>query len=604
MIVTVYIVLKDNIDKNELLFSLDSSKAQLYNLMEAIPNMIVLEIDKDYYDTLKNNERILSIEEREFQAVPAGVLPNFYSMTKGIVATIPSTNGNGSDYAPLQFYLDTDQIYSSQTLGVKDTFAFKADATYSSRWTGKHVDIVSLEVGPIEGSQLGIHSTHPDFQDPDNPGSSRIIPMNWTDLEETDNNQISTNSVLSAHGQGVLSAAAGTICGFAKKANLRVMYLVGGDDPVECINAAISWHNSKAVNPLTGVKNPTILIHEYQYLTDRNLAVRLNDIDSINDQGTTISRPVGGWGTNLTPFTSRNIIPFKVLIPDTGVWEWCIVLPAQNPSSSLRTALEAAWDAGIVNIVAAGNNGGVYVKQSDPRWSNVSVTLAVGFPTVYQIQRDLSNLTNIVATTTFTNPHRCFYTYGPAGYDKAIDVAAGQNSETYPILDPYSNRGPGIDLVGLGATTWTAYPVSTYADGFFWGMFSGTSCAAPTVAGKIACMMERYFTYNNVYPTPDQIKTIALAEAKDKAIGVDSTTWSNVPAASTDYSVNEFAGSTYSVNTIRNGIYPNGSFRLADLAGTTTKRGFFNAQSFSRIFTTGKRPVSGAVYPRPKIKKK
>ena len=43
-----------------------------------------------------------------------------------------------------------------------------------------------------------------------------------------------------------------------------------------------------------------------------------------------------------------------------------------------------------------------------------------------------------------------------------IDVAAGYNSEDYPGLDGYTNRGPGIDIVGLGANTYTAYQSSFY----------------------------------------------------------------------------------------------------------------------------------------------
>ena len=79
-----------------------------------------------------------------------------------------------------------------------------------------------------------------------------------------------------------------------------------------------------------------------------------------------------------------------------------------------------------------------------------------------------------------------------AGIDNNIDVAAGYNSEEYPGLDGYSTRGPGIDIVGLGANTWSSYPTTTYGGTYKWGMFSGTSCATPTVVGKAACIMEEY----------------------------------------------------------------------------------------------------------------
>lgn len=600
MKILVDIILVDNIDKEEFINSLDASKVELWNIMKAIPNLLVLNIEKDYFQVLDDDERIITIEERKLIPVPASI-PNIYTMTKNITATTPSTIYNGADYAPLQFYLDTDLIKLDQTAGIHSQDYNKLfGGTYYSRWTGKNVDIVTLEVGPVSASLNGVHSTHPDFENPDSPGPSRLTAMNWLDLEDTSNNQISTNNVLSAHAMGVLSAAGGTICGFAKKANLYAVYITAEDGPEECINAIIYWHNNKAVNPNTGVKNPTIFIAEYQYLFDRKTGIKINDIASIYDQGTLIQKPVEGWGTNFTPFTSRNIIPFKILDPMTSTWEWCIVFPWQAASLILKTAYDAAWDAGIVNINAAGNNGGVYVKQSDSRLTGIYCNKVSGSSILYNISgSDVTTVNPYFSSTTIWYP---FYTYGPAGYDKAIDVAAGQNSETHPILDSYSNRGPGIDIVGLGSNTWTAYPATTYIDGNSWGMFSGTSCAAPTVVGKVACMMERYYTYNKVWPTPNQIKNILLGEAKNVVKGVDSTTWSNVPSASTNYSVNEFAFGTSSVNTIQDGVgSPNGSFTLADLAGTTSKRAFLNAKSFSRTYTYGKRPSTGKVYPRTKI---
>ena len=67
------------------------------------------------------------------------------------------------------------------------------------------------------------------------------------------------------------------------------------------------------------------------------------------------------------------------------------------------------------------------------------------------------------------------------------------------MIEGYSNRGPGIDIVGRGANTFSAYPTSTDTNGKQWGDFSGTSAAAPTVAGKAACMMEEYYTLNGAW---------------------------------------------------------------------------------------------------------
>ena len=62
----------------------------------------------------------------------------------------------------------------------------------------------------------------------------------------------------------------------------------------------------------------------------------------------------------------------------------------------------------------------------------------------------------------------------------------------------------------------------------------------------------------------------------------------------------------YQNQNLINRIHPqfwngNGGYRRADLAGTTTKRAFWNG-SFSRK-VAGRRPLTGVVYPRPKIKR-
>ena len=617
MKIKVDVVLKEGTDKQEFISSFDpDTQADWWNMLDELPNILSMEVEDSYLEEFEKDSRILSIEER-LPSFPASTLPPFYTGIGTVTASTPSTSNNGTNYMGLQFYLNTDIMRSNfisetgffETIGahVADDSSTLSNATYFSRWTGKNVDIVTLEGGgsaTLPSANANIHNTHPDFRDPDNPGTSRCIPMNWTDLESEANNQITPNRMFADHSMGVLSVSGGRYCGFAKKANLRACYDSAEDGDVECINAVISGHNNKSISPETGVKNPTILINEYQWLIGRYTAIPIDSITSIVDLNGTTTRPGSSWGTNFSAFVSRNIIPFKVKDPVTSTWNWCAVFPYQYYYTALHTALEAAWDAGITVVNASGNDSGVFVKKSDSRAYGVYCTTS-GTVTSYDVRWDNIIGTAVTKTTTSTNTWYPFIIYGPAGLDKAIDVAAGQNSEYYSYLDPYSVRGPGIDLVGLGANTWSAYNTSTFADGNMWGMFSGTSCAAPTVVGIAACLMERYFTYNNVWPTPDQIKNILLSNAKSVMRDDNSTNWSNVPSASTDYSNSNLISPYNWLNHIQNSFWsPNGGFRFIELAGTTSKRVFLDVQSFLRNQTQGKRPISGAVYPRPKIRKK
>ena len=637
--VVLDVVLKDGEDSTTFGNSFSSnSNVEVKNPMVAIPSLITLKVEESYIDTIKADSRILAVDRADEPCCPPGVVPGFTSIgPKKVVTFVTDTNtsNNGSDYMPLQMYLDQDNMDpptsggNNQKVGINwtdDNTTFIVDKTYSSRWTGKYVDIVTVEA-PDTFRAANYHQNHNDFDDLDNTGTSRIIPRDWAGLLSVKNNQVTNGGVVNTnHGMGVLSAAGGTICGYAKKSKLYQTTIIDGDDPVEIINAIVAWHNAKTGNPNNNnLKDPTIIIGEVQWLKGRRIAFPVESVGKIVSPSGDVTRPGAGWGTDFSEFVNRNIIPFQVRDPDTNVMVWCVVLPENNSYTALNTAIDAAWDAGIVFIGAAGNDAGCYVKTSDNRYNNE----------ILQIDANSTKYTNTVnyanwsvvwsksTTSSSVENYPVWRNYGIHGRDKAIDVAAGRNSESWPCFDVYSNRGPGIDIIGRGENTWTSYPVgSTYADGKNWGWFAGTSCAAPTVVGKAACIMEEYMTYNNVWPTPDQVKELLLSQAdqnnyqeswsgmrrglhpsnakmvKDSG-GFD---WSNVPAASVQIT-STLSHGVYTINFMATGTGMNGSVRYIDLAGSTRRFASYNTKGFNRSQTRGPRPKSGGVYPRPRIQK-
>ena len=726
------VILVEGTDKQEFVDSFNAeTEADWWNMLGSMPKLIVMNVEEDYVETFRSHSSVVQATEipEDFEA---SVAPSVEEMTKWYTSSTSSSyrspSGNGEDNAPVQFLYDSNQIVPLDggeevfTVGRDDdSFSTEGAYTYKSRWTGKHVDIVTLESGSGGNWAInaGTHDLHPDFQklsseddshgrvdpywyqcqahsnmkntitvDPadgtrntytftvsfggsgiytlvgsdrngsingsnppitiqegdilifnvtasghpfmirdadggsnitdgsvDNAGtdngtvtwttrtSSRFIPMDWPDLEADANNQVTTNnggnSGLTNHGMGVLSAAGGTICGFAKKANLYAMYLVSGDSPTECIQAAIDWHNAKPNNPETGVPNPTILIAEYQYLQDRRVGIPIDSVSQINKaDATTVSRPVGGWGSDFSEFVKENIIPFKVYNPTTTDYSWMVVMPSQFDYGSLKSALDSAWSNGIVCINAAGNNGGTFNKENSQSATSIDVDAGPNYSTI-NISYNVSNSESTSSTITWYP----FISYGPHGVESNIDVAAGYNSQDYPGLDGYTNRGPGIDIVGLGANTWTSYPSTTYGT-YKWGMFSGTSCATPTVVGKAACIMEEYFWYNDAWPTPDQTKSILLSKASNKCRGILSGgvgySWSNVPSAGGASLSNEISFGNCQIA----GGGGNGGYKYTELTGTTHLRAYFDPQDqdshpfIHRIKHHSKRPVAGGMYPR------
>ena len=120
-----------------------------------------------------------------------------------------------------------------------------------------------VQLPPASG-YAGYHSNHPDFQDPDNAGTSRCIPMNWPGLSDTPNNQVSNNIMFNRHAIGVLSVAGGVNGGFAKRSSLRAAYL-SSTSIASALNSIKSWHQSKSTNSETGFPNPTILLTEMAF---------------------------------------------------------------------------------------------------------------------------------------------------------------------------------------------------------------------------------------------------------------------------------------------------------------------------------------------------
>ena len=623
----VNVKLKDGVDQNSFVSEFESvSEVTVKDLLPNIPTLVIFNVEDSYLSTLQSHSSVEVAEEepQSFPTVTYPSQPSAYTLSnKNVSANLIDASEDGTDYLSFQHYLDTDVMqkdgnndlgyaldYNDTSTGFPDRTIFDeifdyAGQTYSSRYTGKHVDIVTMEGGAgfTAGTYQGYQDTHPDFDNPDSTGNTRCVPMNWNGCSQAYNVQVTSNDMFSAHAIGTLSAAGGIHSGFAKKAKLYSIYMAEGLATV--CNAVIHFHNNKSTNGTTGLKDPTIVVGEFQYLRDTYDGIKITDIASVTDPtGGTTNRPGSGWGSDFTPFTSRNIFPYRVQDPDDDSWHWMVTFPQQSQFSWMKTALDSLHTNGIIFITAAGNNGGTYVKESDARWSGTYCTLDSGGVNRYRITYDGGVASPVNETTTTWYPFRAT---GPHGLDKGIDVAAGQNSESQGMLDDYSTRGPGIDIVGRGAYTFTAYPTSTDTNGHKWGNFSGTSCATPTVVGKAACMMEKYYTLNGAWPNFTQIKNMLQTEARNgnnRVLDPPSTTWSNVPAASGGAIQNKsqifYPYDSSLVRIAKSGTSGNGEFTFSDLAGTPNFFAFWNARAYSREQTMDKRPTSGVMYPRPR----
>jgi len=603
------ITLKDGTDETTFINDVTSNtEVELKNRLPNTPTIVVLKVEESYLDTLKGHASVVNVEVPPpiESTVTYPSIPSKYTVTGRRVTgyEYPSDRSSVDGRTCLSFihYYNTDLMVSDDLIGWRDDDAVKLlNQTYSNNYTGKNVDIIIMESGNND-SNYNTYSDHPEFDNPDNTGSSRAIKINWPNLESGDNNQVSYGRMWNAHGVKAASQAAGLGGGLAKKANIYTVYISVEDSAVEIYDAIKGWHTSKGNNPSTGIPNPTIISTEFSYYTTfHETAIKCEDIDSITYPNMpTANRPGSGWGSDLTPFVERNMIPFQMIDPTDNNWYWVITFPDQDQSSSIKTAVDSAVDAGIFHVTSYGNHGFIGVKESHPAWNGGYCTTS-GSTALYNLDPTGGGLTISKVFTTNTT-HYKFRSYGDNGLDKTLVVAAGQNSEKYPTLDSYSGRGPGVDVVGRGLYSFSVGSLAddVWQDGNRWGYFGGCSGAVPSICGMAACMMEEYYTLHGAWPSPQQVKDMLVAESRnDLEFYSTVPDWSNVPAASdTDIIPTQTVYNSTGHVKLKHGEPQD--IHLTDQAGTPNRKGFLNAKGFNREQTYKKRPTSGVLFPRPR----
>ena len=388
--------------------------------------------------------------------------------------------------------------------------SFTTNESYTYTLDGEGVDIV------IQDS--GIQADHPEWEDEN--GNSRLQQIHWysaSGLQIEGSQGEGFYADYDGHGTHCAGTAAGKTFGFAKNARIyaqKLNGLQGGSDPDPGIPISDSfdlirlWHASKSGS------RPTVVNMSWGY----GNTFGAHGLSNINWRGTDYST---GNAQDYGLWTFNQLAPWRIEIR----------------VSSIDVEIQEMIDAGIHVVIAAGN-------------LNYKCEISGGI--------DYDNYATV-------NSNNYYYHRGSSPYDdEAIKVGSmsylSSNATTDQKSD-FSNAGPAVDIYAAGHFVVSSLSnTNIHNEGEYYddtnykqGVLSGTSMAAPNVAGVVALMCQA-----NPKATPSSIKSSLLAKAgsafltgsNDSDYSTDSTMGGDNKVLFNPFSQTPTPGNITGINTL------------------------------------------------------
>jgi len=349
---------------------------------------------------------------------------------------------------------------------------------YNYTLDGTGVDVVI--------SDSGLQIDHPEFQDAD--GNSRVQEIDWYAESGISGTQ-HANHYRDFHGHGTHCAGtvSGKTYGWAKNARIysvKIDALAGDGDSGTGFSTYYSqdiikgWHNNKPVDPVTGVKRPTVVNMSWQSVSP------FSNITGGNYRGT-------AWSG-----TARDSSKGMIGYPKNGIYYF------GSRNAGLDADIEEMIDAGIHVCIASGNH---YQKCDVPGGSDYD---------------------NIVYRSTGSG----YYHRGGSPFSSRAFMVGNVDRSTTGTLDQKRSSsacGPAVNIYAPGTnivstiSTQNHYSEDPYPfdTNFMIKNMTGTSMASPQICGMVALHCQV-----NPSRAPEQMHQSIIGDTTDKlyTTGLDS----------------------------------------------------------------------------------
>lgn len=428
-------------------------------------------------EELRKDHRVIGVERAD--VVLASIRPNYQQVGN---FSKSATNNNGHLNWGLLRVTNGAQTTNWGTNGnAQNTGTIKLNTT------GKDVDVIIFDGH--------FNPAHPEFAvNSTGTGGTRVVQLDWHQFTplvsgiDDDSAATLTSTYIytpyidainpgvtseNNHGASCAGVACGNNQGWARSANIYNLNPYSSN--TNNLNQLVMWdyirlfHRLKTINPRTKRKNPTVvncsfgsaLYYPYNYG-----AFQTGQIVYINYRGTDIGTPSSTFGLTDAELTSG------------GIYASGGIAEVPFYSTSFAADIQDALADGIHIVGAAGNS-----------YSKVDIPGGVDYNNYFYDYN--------AGTYTTWYAHR-----GTAPGAVPGVICVGSAAElTVETKANYSNCGPRIDVFAPGTNIMSSVHTTGVADSrnasFNLAKRTGTSFAAPQVAGIVACLLEMFPTMTN-----------------------------------------------------------------------------------------------------------